>query len=154
MKMRLERHPVSAWREFVWSVQKFRRLDGRPVHLFELTAAPPLIRTPRMNRWHRPRRGYFHSSVGRSFDTWCHYALTDLRGRRSGRGPQLIFADHLSGDTDLPVCGTCEGRAVGAGHAPTAVVLMGELIYESWGNCQRSEQVVNNIHDKRGSAAA
>lgn len=153
MRMQLERHTHYSWRKFVWAEKNFRRMDGRPVHCFLLISAPPLIRSPRMTRWHRPRRGYFHTNVGRSFETWCNYSISDQRGKKSGRGPQLIFADQLEAH-DLPVCGTCEGRATGAGHAPTAVELLGELIYEAERGCQTPTRAVSDIPERRTGKAA
>lgn len=72
-----------------------------------LTAAPRYMRTAGMSRWHRPRSGYvsgFHG--GRCIRFWC--------------GPGLVWRDGVltagaAAEGEL-VCGTCEGRAAGAGQ--------------------------------------
>ena len=79
-----------------------------------LERGPRLVRTRGMGRWHRPRCGVLYpaerSVTGRErtrLTLWC------------GQGVDL--ADCLT-RADLPdgelLCGTCEGRAVGAGYLP------------------------------------
>jgi hypothetical protein len=85
-----------------------------------LTLGPRLIRTAGMGRWHRPRSGVHMTRHGRTvFHVWC------------GQGVQ--FGDAITA-TVLPVdeflCGTCEGRAIGAGHLPTGTPLNEALLFE------------------------
>lgn len=70
-----------------------------------LTTGPRYVRTPGMSRWHRPRHGVRYPR-GVSYGLWCGQAARD-----DGR---LLTADQPpAGDA---VCGTCEGRAIGAGQ--------------------------------------
>jgi hypothetical protein len=84
----------------------------------------PLVRTGGMGRWHRPRSGLRYVADGRpsgrySLHTWCGQIAHSARG--------IITADQPDQD---PLCGTCEGRAVGAGHSLIGVVPMSELLFE------------------------
>lgn len=85
-----------------------------------LTRGPRLIRTAGMGRWHRPRSGIHMTRHGRTvFQVWC------------GQGVQ--FGDAITA-ADLPadefLCGTCEGRAIGAGHLPTGTPLNEALLFQ------------------------
>ncbi|MFF7171571.1 hypothetical protein [Streptomyces pseudovenezuelae] len=78
--------------------------DRSDAHALE--EAPPLVRTRAMSRWHRPRSGY-REGVGRVvLNLWC--------------GP-YVSGDYLTRTipvTGERICGTCEGRAAGAGQIP------------------------------------
>ena len=74
---------------------------------------PLLVRGLGMTRWHRPRSGVIHARHNGvpTWQLWCGQVLT-------------VFGDRFETDdaepTDgLPVCGPCEGRALGAGHGGT-----------------------------------
>lgn len=80
-----------------------------------LEHAPRYLRTKSMSRWHRPRYGFRYvggpwKGAGReSVVLWCGMGITDLRKALSrGDAPP-----------EDEVCGTCEGRALGAGQDPT-----------------------------------
>jgi hypothetical protein len=75
-----------------------------------LPTGPRYLRSGGMSRWHRPRSGVHMPPnelwpKGRTvFHVWCG---------------QLVTGAYLSADLvddGLPVCGTCEGRACGAGQ--------------------------------------
>jgi hypothetical protein len=81
-----------------------------------LDSAPMLCRSREARRWHRPRSGKVWQRDGRvSLLYWCG---------ASSAGPYLFAAELPDGDQS---CGTCEGRAVGAGFPssvfPDAAVL-------------------------------
>lgn len=93
-----------------------------------LTEGPRYARTSRMGRWHRIRSGTRHGALrdGRKvlvparevWHLWCGQTATSLRA---------ILCDVLP-DDGAPVCGTCEGRALGAGHDPGAVTVEGRTL--------------------------
>lgn len=81
---------------------------------------PRLVRGSRSGRWHRPRSAIHFISQGRtSFQLWCgqHASSTDV----------ITGTEVPDGD---PLCGTCEGRAIGAGHPPIGVELLAALVFE------------------------
>lgn len=69
------------------------------------TTAPRYVRTAGMSRWHRVRSGV-HYETRTAWHLWC--------------GQQTTTADAVGRDEPpvdgLPVCGSCEGRALGAGQ--------------------------------------
>ncbi len=73
-----------------------------------LLEAPRYLRGPGHSRWHRPRSGVRRPGLSGSqgyFRFWCGYQAID-------------FGDLLGADTvpePDPVCGPCEGKALGAG---------------------------------------
>jgi hypothetical protein len=79
--------------------------------------APRYVRTSRSTRWHRPRYGKRFSdqhpwAPGKeTFTVWCGQGV----GARLQQ-PLLWSGSVPDGE---PVCGTCEGRALGAGQDPT-----------------------------------
>lgn len=83
---------------------------------------PRYVRTSAMGRWHRVRSGV-------RFERWGHTAWSLWCGQhvsQGGRGGDcLAAAEPFDG---APVCGTCEGRAIGAGQvqAPEG---MAELVF-------------------------
>lgn len=86
--------------------------------LTPLTEGPLLLRTRGMSRWHRPRSGGVYSDPGHTaFTLWCGQSVTS-----GGRPGGFITSDALPGD-GVPLCGPCEGRAVGAGHPGVAVAV-------------------------------
>lgn len=101
----------------------YSRSGANPHHystIVPLTRGPRLVRTGGMSRWHRPRSGTHHSDHGRtSFTLWCGQLV---------RSTDLIQA--LTVPDGEPLCGTCEGRAVGAGHPPVAVEVRSALLFE------------------------
>lgn len=73
-----------------------------------LLTAPRYLRGSGMGRWHRPRSGF---TIARDnhrivYRLWCGQSLNDAA--------QCITADQPP--RGEPVCGTCEGRSVGAGQ--------------------------------------
>ncbi|NRQ40690.1 hypothetical protein HII36_54105 [Nonomuraea sp. NN258] len=70
-----------------------------------LTTGPRYIRTAAMSRWHRPRDGV-RLDHGAVYGLWCGQTAHEHRG--------LLTADQVP--DGLPTCGTCEGRAAGAGQ--------------------------------------
>ena len=80
-------------------------LAGRAIDWGEpLTTGPRYVRTPGGSRWHRPRHGV-HRNGGDSYGLWCgQYA----------RHEELLAVDQLPAGE--PLCGTCQGRATGAGQ--------------------------------------
>ncbi|MCK2024603.1 hypothetical protein KZC52_16870 [Microbacterium sp. kSW2-24] len=72
-----------------------------------LTEAPMFGRTKKMSRWHVPRTGTVYANGRISYGVWCSASY-------------LTVGDALLTDVpddSVPVCGTCVGRAQGAGHA-------------------------------------
>ncbi|MGC9540221.1 hypothetical protein [Streptomyces sp. UG1] len=79
------------------------RIDAEP-----LTEGPRFVRTRAMTRWHRPRSGRRYVRTGRTvYDLWCGGGYVDDTAFQRD--------EPLAGE---PVCGTCDGRAVGAGQEP------------------------------------
>lgn len=81
---------------------------------------PLLVRTRTMSRWHRVKTGIrFTDQGGRiSWDLWCGQSASDTN---------TIGRDDLPTD-GLPVCGPCEGKALGAGYNGTAAIVAGEAL--------------------------
>ena len=77
-----------------------------------LTTARRYVRGPGNSRWHRPRSGMQWPNGRISLSLWCGPSLSDSADR-----DQLLTADEVP--ADQPVCGTCEGRAIGAGQDPS-----------------------------------
>lgn len=77
-----------------------------------LDRGPRFVRTRDMSRWHRVRSGVDYGAH-RAFHAWCGYSVFDSPSPRRTR---FIGRDRDPVD-GIPVCGTCEGRAIGAGHA-------------------------------------
>jgi predicted RNA-binding Zn-ribbon protein involved in translation (DUF1610 family) len=88
--------------------------------------APILVRTRGMGRWHRPRSGIHYTDRYRlpwkhgstSLTLWCGQFVHDLS--------EAVTADTAGRDL---LCGTCEGRAVGAGYPPVGVEVRSELVF-------------------------
>lgn len=75
-------------------------------HLRALTEGPAYLRSRDSHRWHRTRSGTLFVDDGRiSWHTWCGQNVYSGRCLTAERPDGLI-----------PVCGTCEGRALG--HDP------------------------------------
>lgn len=72
-----------------------------------LTEGPAFVRSDGMSRWHRTRSGTLRTRGGEehvSYQVWCG---------------QFVYASRAMHATDsptdsLPICGTCDGRALGA----------------------------------------
>jgi hypothetical protein len=79
--------------------------DGVSLPLYE---APRYVRGPGMSRWHRPRSGVWRPR-GAALSFWCGYGYV--------RGDSLLTAESIP--EPEPACGTCEGRALGAGQDDT-----------------------------------
>ncbi len=77
-----------------------------------LTTAPRYARGPRNSRWHRNRNAITWPDGHTHYTWWCGPSGTD-----GGRYGALLLADHVPDGE--PVCGTCEGRALGAGQDQT-----------------------------------
>ncbi|MFI8817487.1 MULTISPECIES: hypothetical protein [unclassified Streptomyces] len=80
------------------------RVDNTP-----LAEGPRFVRTGGMSRWHRPRSGVLTADARTVYTVWCGQQVGGLRAAR----PMLTAEAVLDG---LPVCATCDGRAVGAGQ--------------------------------------
>lgn len=103
--------------------------SGLPEHTrgqLPLLRGPRLVRTRTMSRWHRPRSGVAHPS-GRArsapyvtYTLWC--------GQFLNRSSGVVLAAELPDNE--PLCGPCEGKAIGAGHPPIAVALEKALLFE------------------------
>jgi hypothetical protein len=91
-----------------------------------LKAAPMFGRTKSMQRWHIPRAGVLHDHTRVSYSVWCSATYLDPT---SSKRPALLV-DEIT--DDLPVCGTCVGRAQGAGHAVPVVAVTHEagIVFE------------------------
>jgi hypothetical protein len=82
-----------------------------------------------MGRWHRPRWGIWRfRREGRGWNTlswqlWCGYHFY-AGTRRVLTATTVPVGDQL--------CGTCEGRAVGAGYPPVGIEPISDLIYDPW----------------------
>lgn len=91
-----------------------------------LTHGPLLLRTRGMGRWHRPRSGstWTSSYDGEeitSYSLWCGQQVGS--GRKTTTGQKGFIACASLPDDGVPICGTCEGRAIGAGHQGTAATV-------------------------------
>ncbi|WP_157475779.1 hypothetical protein [Parafrankia sp. EUN1f] len=86
-----------------------------------LTEGPRYVRTPGMGRWHRIRSGYQvrDESRGPSWRLWC--------GQHIGYYGVFEVDEPPAGE---PACGTCEGRAIGAGQVENPLTV--DLAYEPW----------------------
>jgi hypothetical protein len=94
------------------------RTDGIP-----LQRGPRYLRTREMGRWHRVRSGVHYERWGHTaWHLWCGQSAHQ-NGRRGV--DCLTAAEPVDG---APVCGTCQGRAVGAGQEP-AVGGMPDLVF-------------------------
>lgn len=70
-----------------------------------LLVGPRFVRSPAGSRWHRPRHGTTYGE--RTFyGVWCGQTVHVRDG----------FASAESLDRSAPLCGTCDGRSVGAGQ--------------------------------------
>lgn len=75
-----------------------------------LTEGPRFVRTRNMSRWHRPRNGVHYPDRDRTvYGCWCGYGI----GGSEKAGAFLAVEEPPAGEL---VCGTCEGRAAGAGQ--------------------------------------
>lgn len=90
-----------------------------PVDDEPLTEGPRFIRTRGMSRWHRPRSGVRYDNQRTIYGAWCGYGI----GGSDRAGTYLAAEEPPEGE---PVCGTCEGRAAGAGQddSPTGRLLL------------------------------
>lgn len=84
---------------------------GRPAGE-PLTDGPEFVRTRAMSRWHRPRSGVAHADGRRSYHVWCGQLVHGMHRQAA------YLACDVRPDDGLPVCGTCDGRAAGAGQIP------------------------------------
>jgi hypothetical protein len=85
-----------------------------------LDEGPRFVRTRGMSRWHRPRSGVRFTDRDRTvYGCWCGYGV----GGSERAGAFLAAEEPPAGE---PVCGTCEGRAAGAGQddSPTGRLLV------------------------------
>lgn len=98
----------------------YTRSGGRCDDAIPLTRGPRLVRTQGMGRWHRTRSGVHLLRHDRSaLHLWC--------------GQGLSLTDAITSATlpaGEPLCGTCEGRAIGAGHPATGTPLNEALLFE------------------------
>ena len=114
-----------------------------------LTHGPRYIRTRGMGRWHRVRSGVRYPAqpevqwgegLGYAMpprparDAWQAWCGQSVSGTTMQGKPYALTRDRPPVD-GLPVCGTCEGRAVGAGYSsPVVTVADGtELLFEPAG---------------------
>lgn len=108
-------------------------------HTIALTEGPALCRSRSSSRWHRIRSGvhrpaadpatlpevlrgtrYAHEST--SYALWCGQTQSSGRAPRRGVAGGLLVRDTLP-DDGVPLCGPCEGKAIGAGHPPIGVAV-------------------------------
>ncbi|MEH0417869.1 hypothetical protein [Streptomyces sp. B21-083] len=85
-----------------------------------LAEGPRFVRTRGMSRWHRPRSGVRFTDRERTvYGCWCGYGV----GGSEKAGAFLAADEPPAGEL---VCGTCEGRAAGAGQddSPTGRALV------------------------------
>ncbi|MFJ2909388.1 hypothetical protein ACIO8F_08120 [Streptomyces sp. NPDC087228] len=82
------------------------RYDADP-----LAEGPRYVRTGGMSRWHRPRSGVQYPDARTVYTVWCGQHVGGLC-----RAATTLTADTVT--DGLPVCATCDGRAVGAGQEP------------------------------------
>lgn len=93
----------------------------------DVTRALPIYRSVRARMCHRVRSGHVHRDLWKpgqlghvSFDLWCGMVGT------VGKWGQLFPVP----PDGWPLCGTCEGRAVGAGYPGIAILQQRyELLY-------------------------
>jgi hypothetical protein len=78
--------------------------------LTPLTTGPRYARTVDMSRWHRPRNGIRWPNDHIHYGFWCGAGGVHVRPGQY----TVLLADRVPADD--PVCGTCEGRALGAGQ--------------------------------------
>src|SRR5258708_3084610 len=80
-------------------------LFGRVRRDEALVVGPRYVRTGGLSRWHPSRKGTRYADGRVSYGLWCGAGFV------SG---EFLTADRVA--DDFPVCGTCEGRACGAGQ--------------------------------------
>lgn len=102
-----------------------------------LAEGPRFVRTRGMSRWHRPRSGVRYPHGRTVYGCWCGYGV----GGSEQAGQFLAAEEPPTGE---PVCGTCEGRAAGAGQddSPTGRALIFQprdiLPPKNWPGSRRS----------------
>jgi hypothetical protein len=79
-----------------------------------LTEGPRYVRTGGMSRWHRPRSGVQFPDDRTVYAVWCGQQVGGLRAARPTVTTNQL--DDHTNPSGLPVCATCDGRAVGAGQ--------------------------------------
>lgn len=86
-------------------------VTGGPVPggVVALDTAPEFVRSRGMSRWHRPRTGVRWPGGRITYGLWDGAGYVALPGG---------LAVDVRPDDGLPVCGTCDGRAAGAGQIP------------------------------------
>ncbi|HMM95370.1 hypothetical protein [Phycicoccus sp.] len=96
---------------------------GRVTHDDVLTTGPRYVRSRQATRWHRLRAAARHDALidddgkvlRHEYVAWHHWCGT------------TTFSSRGLGVDDLPqkepICGTCEGRAIGAGHGSELVTV-------------------------------
>lgn len=97
-----------------------------------LLTGPAYITTDQCGRWHRTRSGVrvtppacFRDRA--PWDAWHAWCSQSFHSTRPG------FTGAATPTDDRPVCGACEGRAIGAGAGTRAVDTDGAaLIYRPW----------------------
>lgn len=85
----------------------FTRSMGRTAGDTPLNSGPRYVRGPGNSRWHRVRAGV-QRERWTTWDLWCGPFMQQRDDR------PILTADEL--DAAEPVCGTCVGRALGAGQ--------------------------------------
>lgn len=74
-----------------------------------LLVGPRYVRTSGMSRWHRVRSGSRKSNGSVTWHLWCG----QMANESNLKAGEILTAERPD---DLPSCGTCEGRARGAGQ--------------------------------------
>lgn len=89
-----------------------------------LTAAPMFGRNRKMSRWHIPRTGTVYANGRIVYGVWCSASYLTVG--------KSLMVDEIPSDDTTPICGTCVGRAVGAGHSLPIVSVEheGGLVFE------------------------
>ena len=85
----------------------------------QITAAPPYVFTNHTSRAHRIRSATIYNTDSDAprvaYNCWCGQTVLDSERKRKRMNKIVTLTDTVP--NYLPICGTCEGRAIGAGHA-------------------------------------
>ncbi len=111
MKVKLENHRPK------WTNSEGRYRAG------VITWSPPFIYSRAGRMVHRPRKGTMHifgDKTHYSFTCWCGMSLQKERAALVDLPPD-----------GMPICATCEGRAIGAGQLGSERLINGRTVLYS-----------------------
>ncbi|MEU0078633.1 hypothetical protein ABZY58_12105 [Micromonospora tulbaghiae] len=103
----------------------FTRSMARDLTAVPLNSGPRYVRGPASSRWHRVRAGVQRTDRT-TWDLWCGPFMQQRDDR------PIRTADHL--DPGEQVCGTCVGRALGAGQDDVPAGMPGLVFSPRWLN--------------------